>query len=195
MMRATPDTLSIDGPLSPEQRDQLAQASVRARKILAASRVATFNGWTLAVAGAVSLLLGLFSGTGLIIGIALMLLSWNEFHGRGLLRRFDPRGPERLGKNQLALMVLVIAYCLWTMYDTWAHPSGDLEQLEALLGPTGDLVTRLTVRIYGTIILVSVLVQGLNARYYFARTALMKGYLDQTPAWIIDLQRSVSQAQ
>ena len=194
MMRATPDTSSIDGPLSPAQRDQLAQASARARKILAASRVATFNGWTLAVAGAVSLLLGLFSVTGLIMGIALMLLSWNEFYGRRLLRRFDPCGPERLGKNQLALMVVVIAYCLWTMYDTWAHPSSDLEQLEALLGPTGDLVTQLTVRIYGTIILASMVVQGLNARYYFARTGLIKGYLDQTPAWIIDLQRSASQA-
>ena len=193
-MQDSADTSSIDRPLSPAQRDQLVQASARARKILAASKVATFNGWSLAVAGAVSLLLGLFSATGLVMGIVLMLLSWNEFHGRGLLRRFDPRGPKRLGENQLALMVVVIAYCLWTMYATWAHPSRDLEQLEALVGPTGDLVTKLTVRIYGTIILASMLVQGLNARYYFARTALMKGYLDQTPAWIIDLHRSASQA-
>jgi hypothetical protein len=194
MMRATADTTSSDGPLSPAQRDQLAQASVRARKILAAGGVATFNGWSLAVAGAVSLFFGLFSLTGLMMGIALLLLSWNEFQGRGLLRRFDLRGPDRLGQNQLALMVVVIAYCLWTMYDTWAHPSGDLEQLEALLGPTGDLISQLTVKFYGTIILVTMLIQGLHARYYFARTALLKSYLDQTAAWIIDLQRATPPA-
>jgi hypothetical protein len=32
--------------------------------------------------------------------------------------------------------------------------------------------------------------QGLNAWYYFARTALLESYLDETPAWIVDLQHS-----
>jgi hypothetical protein len=189
-MLATPDTSSIDAPLSRAQREQLAQASARIRKILAASGVAAFNGWGLAVAGAVSLLLGLFSATGIVMGLTLLLLSWNEFQGRTLLRRLDPRGPQRLGQNQLGLMLVVVVYCLLTMYDAWAHPSPDLEQLEALLGATGELVTQLTIRTYGTLILISILVQGLNARYYFARTALLKGYLEHTPAWIIDLQRA-----
>jgi hypothetical protein len=32
--------------------------------------------------------------------------------------------------------------------------------------------------------------QGLNARYYFLRVALMKDYLRDTPQWVLDLQRS-----
>lgn len=31
--------------------------------------------------------------------------------------------------------------------------------------------------------------QGLNARYYFSRAERLAAYLDDTPAWIMDLER------
>jgi hypothetical protein len=59
-----------------------------------------------------------------------------------------------------------------------------------VLGTTGDLVTSLTVAVYAVVIVLTLLFQGLNARYYFARIKLVQGYLEQTPAWIVDLQRA-----
>jgi len=41
---------------------------------------------------------------------------------------------------------------------------------------------------------VTIIFQGLNARYYFARTVLMEDYLRETPAWIVELQKKISAA-
>jgi hypothetical protein len=178
------------GPLSPGQRDDLTRAGERARKILAAGRVATFNCWTLGVFGAVSLLYGLFSLTGLIVGICLAILAWNEFRGRELLRQFEPNGLKLLVRNQVGLMSLVVAYCLWSMYQTVANPNIEVARLEELAGLPGDFATDLTMIVYGLAIVLTLLFQGINARYYFTRTKLLADYLRETPRWIIDLQRS-----
>ena len=100
------------GPLSPEQQRQLAQANQRARKVLSAARVATFNGWTIGSIAGFSLLFGLFSRTALVMGIAMGIVAWNEFRGRALLRAFDPAGPRLLGKNQLGFLAVIVGYCL-----------------------------------------------------------------------------------
>jgi len=128
--------------------------------------------------------------TGFMVGIGLVIVAWNEFRGRGLLSRFDPRGPKLLGWNQVALMGLVILHCLWSMYRTAADPTGEVLQLEELAGLPADFVTGLTISVYGFAIVLTLLFQGLNARYYFARISLLADYLRETPGWIIDLQRT-----
>ncbi len=55
----TPTSGGDEGPLSSGQRQEFAQAGEGARKILSAGRVATFNGWTLGVFGA---MVGLLAG-------------------------------------------------------------------------------------------------------------------------------------
>lgn len=181
------------GPLSPEQQEELAQASARAKKVLRAARVATFNGWFLGVFAALTLPFALFfSVTALVMGVSMAILARNEFHGRKLLRHFDPRGPRLLGRNQLCFMGLLIGYCLWSIYRTLTEPMTQLQELEVIAGSVGDLATSLTVTVYGIVIFSSVLFQGLNARYYFARTKMVQDYLDETPPWIIDVQRSTS---
>ncbi|MFV2007992.1 MAG: hypothetical protein ACC667_11115, partial [Longimicrobiales bacterium] len=62
-------------PLSPEQRAALALATGRSKKILAAGKVATLNGWTLGVIGGVSILFGFFSLTGFIVGVFLVIVA------------------------------------------------------------------------------------------------------------------------
>ena len=176
--------------LSSNQREEFAQATERASKIRGAGRVATFNGWTLAVCSAVSLLLGMFSVTGLMVGICLAVVAWNEFRGRERIRRFDPSGPRLLGWNQVGLMSLVVAYCLWSMFRSAANPSEDVAQLEELAGLPGDFVSSLTMMVYGLTIVLTLLFQGLNARYYFSRVRMLTDYLKETPGWIIDLQRT-----
>ena len=180
------------GPLSPEQRDQLVSVNERAAKVLGAAKVATFNGWTIGSFAAVTLAFGLLSLTAFLMGLGMGLVAWNEFRGRRLLRHFDPQGPQLLGKNQLGFMTLLVAYCVWSIYRTLTGPVPTLEGLEEMFGSVADLVTRLTVAVYGGVAVISLLVQGLNARYYFARAKPLQEYLAETPTWIVELQRSTA---
>jgi hypothetical protein len=180
------------GPLSPEQQRQLAEANQRARKIMGAARVAAFNGWTLGSIAAASVLFGLFSRTALVMGLAMGFVAWNEFRGRALLRAFDPEGARLLGKNQVGLLVVIVVYCLWSIYITTTGENPEMAEIEAMIGDISDLVTELTVMVYGAVIGLSVLFQGLNARYYFSRQRLIREYVQQTPDWVVDLQRSSS---
>ncbi len=184
-----PESDADQGPLSPEQKEDLTRATERAGKILGAGKVATFNGWTLGVLGAISLLFGLFSLTGFIAGACLLVVAWNEFRGRNMLRHFDPQGPDLLWKNQVGLMSAVIVYCAWSMYKPVAFPSSGVAQLEELAGLPADSIANLTLFVYGIAILLTLLFQGLNARYYFARVQMLADYLRETPDWIVDLQK------
>ena len=49
-------TTTDEGPLSPDQQEQLALANRRAKKVLGAAKVATFNGWSIGLFAAISLL-------------------------------------------------------------------------------------------------------------------------------------------
>ena len=191
-MPQTPPATHDGGPLSPEQQEDLVRATERARKVLGAVKVATFNGWTIGVFAAITLLFALFSVTALVVGAGMAVVSWNEFRGRTLLRQFDPQGPRLLGRNQVGFMSLLVGYCLWSMYRTVTNPITEIEGLEELAGITGDLITNLTVTVYGIVILLSVLFQGLNAVYYFRRVKPVEEYVRDTPPWIVDLQRSTS---
>ncbi len=188
-----------DAPLTLEQRLELSEANERARKVLGAVKVATFNGWTIGIFAAIGLLFGIlsllfgsFSATALVMGVGMGLVARNEFRGRKLLRRFDPLGPRLLGRNQLGFMGLIIVYCLWSMYQTTSNPMTEIPGLEAIAESYGDLITKLTLAVYGVVIFVTALVQGLNARYYFARTQRVEDYVRETPGWIVEIQRSTS---
>ena len=181
-----------DMPLTSEQRQELSDANERARKLLRAANVATFNGWTIGILAGVGILFGIFSMTSLVMGVGMALVARNEFRGRKLLRQFDSTGPRLLGRNQLGFMGLIIAYCLWSMYQTVSNPITEIQGLEAIADSYGSLVTELTLTVYGGVIALTVLFQGLNARYYFGRTQQMEDYRRETPAWIVELQRSTS---
>lgn len=178
-------------PLSPEQRQQLANAGDRSSKILAAAKIAAFNGWTIGFFAVVSLLFAFFSLTALVMGLGLGWIAWNEFKGRDRIRAFDPTAPTFLGKNQLGFMSLVTVYALWSIYLTLTEPIPHLDEIEEALGPIGDLVTSITISVYLVVILLTVLFQGLNARYYFARKKMIAEYLSETPDWIVDIQRQL----
>lgn len=113
-----------------------------------------------------------------------------------MLLRFELRAPRLLGWNQVGFLGLLVLYCLWSIYLTFTQPlSPEIqEQLEFLSADITGLVTGFTVLVYGAVIVVTIIFQGLNARYYFARTVLMEDYLRETPAWIVELQKKISAA-
>ena len=47
---------------------------------------------------------------------------------------------------------------------------------------------------YGTVIALSVIVQGLTAAYYFTRRKHVEACLRDTPAWALDVERMTTQA-
>ncbi len=180
-----------DPHLTPDQRQALADARERARSLNGAIRTATFNIWTIGAFAALTILFGRSSLTTLVLGIGMAVVTWNEYRGRALLRAFDPTGPQLLGRNQLGLMVLIIAYTLWSMYQTSANPAPELAPLDDLLGgDTAGLVGQLTEYVYAGVIVLTALVQGLLARYYFKRIEMTKAFVRDTPAWVVDRQRA-----
>ena len=182
------------GPLSAEHQQQLADAHRRAGKVMAASKVAAFNGWTTAVLAAMTLPFALFGFSALLISAALGLIACNELRGRKLLRRFDPRGPRLLGFNQLGLLGMIIVYSVWRIWASLTGPNpyeaqiAATPQLEPLLGSVAELHVTLTLLVYVSVIFFSIILQGLTAWYYFSRLGHIRAYRAQTPAWIVQQQ-------
>ncbi|HUS47628.1 MAG TPA: hypothetical protein VM098_05885, partial [Phycisphaerae bacterium] len=152
-------------PLTPEHLSQLAQARLRAKKIRKAAAVAMTNGCILAVFSggsfvfvAVGAMFGELDVTGLVMGVGLALVAWNEFRGRAMLRRYDVRACRVLGWNQLGLMALVIGYAAWMLgHAQWgSNPYAEAMPGEtALSGPLGSmeqLYKTISLAIYGGLI-------------------------------------------
>ena len=199
LTRPTPPPLppedATDGGLTAEQLQQWADANLRARKVLKAAKVAAFNGWTVGFFAAASAIFALFSIPTALLCAGLAFVTYNEFRGRKLLLRFEPRATRVLGWNQLVLMGLLIAYGAWHIGAAYLGPSPyeqairTTPQLEKMLRPVENLYTLLTVVVYGGVIVGTMIFQALNAAYYFTRAKRLRAYLAETPDWIVDLQR------
>ncbi len=196
------------GPLTGEHLRALALANQRGKKIRSAAGVARFNGVSMIVFSGVSLLVamgmgafGEFDWIAWVMGVGLGTLAWNELRGRRLLLRLDPRGPIVLGWNQLALLGLVFAYAAWMLRSGLMTPSPYEEAMRAepmlrqVLGDPDNLYRTLTLSIYGSLMVVTVVFQGLNSLYYFTRGRVLRGYLAETPAWVVDVQRCQASGQ
>jgi ABC-type enterobactin transport system permease subunit len=176
----------------------LAIATERVKKIRKAAGVAAFNGWTAGIFAALSAPFALFSMTGFLVTVGLAVIAYDELHGRKRLLQFDPAAATQLGWNQVALLTMIVVYCLWMMFTglTGAGPfaaeaAADPEIASALssLGDFDELYKVLVVAIYGTVIVLSAIFQGLNALYYFTRRKHVEAYVQETPEWVLNVQR------
>ena len=185
------------GPLSAEHLRELAEARVRARKVRRAAAFAALSGWTLAVFAFLTLAGAVFGDlAALILGAALAAVAWNELRGAAMLRRFEPEGPRRLGYNQIALAVLIVAYAGWSLAGALRHPmlgtgagaTGD-PQTDAMLGNLGTMVA---LALYGGMAVVGLIAPGLTALYYFTRGRMVRAMLDGTPEWVVQTMRAAA---
>jgi len=160
--------------------------------------VAKFNGWSTGIIAACSAPFALFSLPGFLVTAGLSLVAYNEFQGRRRLLRFDPTAPAFLGWNQVGFLALIVFYCLWMLVVGLTSGSPLAAELQAKpelrvafdsVGDVDQFYRALTVAIYGTVIGLSVVFQGFNAIYYFTRQKHVQAYLQNTPAWVLDLQR------
>jgi hypothetical protein len=182
--------------------DQLAFAKLRAKKVRKACSLAMVNACILIVFSGLSLLMALlglmfgqFDLVGLGMGAGLALLAWNELRGRAMLQRLELRGCRLLGWNQLSLMAMVVAYSAWMLASALLGPGlydeaiASEPMLAGSLGSINDLHKFISMAIYGGLIAGTLIFQGLNSLYYFTRIKHVNAYVNQTPDWVVDLQR------
>jgi hypothetical protein len=179
-------------------RRELSAARDRAKTIRKAARVAAFNGWTTAAVAALSAMFLLFDHSSLAIAVtlALSIVTYNEFRGRKRLLNVDPSAATLLGRNQLGLLAMIVAYCLWMLSRSSSEAVGALSaQMQStaereLLNMAGDLESlykTATLALYGGVIVLSVLFQGGNAVYYFTRRRHVEDFIAETPQWARDV--------
>lgn len=188
---------SVETPLTLSQRDELLVAKQAAKKIRSAARVASFNGWTIGVAAALSAPFALFGTTALLMTVGLAVVSFNEFRGRRRLLQFDPAAAKLLGWNQLGLLAMIVTYCVWMIYDglvgeaSFAAQLNSQPEIQAALGSmddVGGLYDRLMIILYSSIIVGALVFQGFNAFYYFSRRSHIESFVRDTPDWVRDVQ-------
>jgi len=191
-------TSASQGPLSQSQQHEVVAANDRARRVRKAANVAAFNGWVTGFFAACSAPFALFGLSGLLVTAGLSLVAYNEFRGRRRLLQFDREAPAFLGWNQVGFLALIIAYCVWMLFTglTGEGPFAaelktkpELRAAFASLDGMDQLYRVLIAAVYGTVIVLSVVFQGLNAVYYFTRRKHVSDYVRETPDWVLDLQR------
>jgi hypothetical protein len=192
-----------DGPASPlsdEHYRALHEAKAGRKKIDVAIGVATFNGWSLGLFAGLSglILLFSFSFVSLFICVGLGAVAHHEFKGRAMLRQLDVGGARLLGYNQIALGVVIVGYCLWSLIAVFVGPSPYAEviaqnpELEQVLGSTGEIYVMGAAIVYGLVIVLTVPYQALMSWYYFSRAKHVARYIDQTPAWVTQMQKAAA---
>lgn len=185
-------------PLSHECRQVLTVANDRVKKIRKACGVAAFNGWTTAIFAAASAPFAPFSIAGFLVTAGLTVVAYNEFRGRKQLQQFKSSAASFLGWNQVGFLLLIIFYSVWMICSGLASEGPFAAELAAnpelanALGPMEQfdgLYKFLVIGVYGTVIALSTIFQGLNAVYYFTRRKHVETYVQETPEWVLDVQR------
>ena len=92
-------------------------------------------------------------------------------------------------------------YCFWMLIVGLTSDGPFAAELEAKpelrvafdsVDGFDQLYKILIAAVYGTVIVLSGVFQGLNAAYYFTRRKHVKAYVQDTPNWVLDLQRLTS---
>ena len=189
---------SATGPLNSAEQAEIAAAHARAKVIRRAAGMAAFNGWVTAFLAAGSLPFAFFSVSSLVVTAGLAVVAYNELQGRKQLLEFRPDAASRLGWNQVGFLGLIIAYCLWMLYTGLTGEGPFAAEIRAKpelamalddIGQFDRLYRGIVVAVYVSVILLSIIFQGLNALYYFSRRKHVEAYVRQTPDWVVELQR------
>jgi hypothetical protein len=188
------------GPLDESDFLLIHQAAVRRKSIRGATRTALTSSVATLFIGISAIpfvllwpgWLGGLAATGLcIIGVV-------EYKGYRRMRQADPTAARMLGMNQLALLALIVLYCLTQMVTFSSEQAkaaaispevrSQLAALPSMAKAIDSGIDRLvplaTYGLYGLIILLSAAFQGGMAAYYFTRRRHLEAFNTQTPPWV-----------
>ena len=189
-------------PLAPEHFDLIASSLRRSRKLHKAARVARFNGMTMIVFAVLSLAFGLGSPTDLFLGLVLGIVAVRELMAAKRLDMLKLDAPRSLAISEGILACGLVTYAALKIAQAF-HPdpatTAQVQQLDAVLGSDGSqslshMVSTITIVAYIGLAVGSIITQGLLVLYYLKRGRMLQGYLSQTPAWIVQLERTIRSA-
>lgn len=143
--------------------------------------IAVIDGWSVIGVAALGTLLALALGdlSSLVVGLLILAAGIVELRGRGQLLRRNAAGMRLLVRAQLALLAVILVYCVSRLgsFDEGLVLDNLTPDLEAMLKENGlergDIVPAVQMMFYaayGTVALVTVLFQGGLALYYRSRT-------------------------
>src|SRR5450432_1548775 len=192
-MDAFPPDSPLNSPATPQHLAQIVAARVLGVKIRRVISVAKFSGWTIAIFAAITALSGLASPPAFLLGAGMGVIAYFELRGAGEIKRLDRSAPKRLAINQLAFMIMLILYAAYELVANLRTPM-DLSEIgnadPQMLQTIREMAKPITIAIYVTIMIAAILGPGLTAVYYYTRTKYIDRYLQETPPWILDLQRA-----
>lgn len=195
---------NLDGqPLSIADYEKLELAARQSKKIRTAAAVAAFNGYTFTILAGFSAMfviggiaMGDIDWLGIIVTAGLGALGYNELRGRRMLLDFNPAAARMLGWNQIALIILITSYCACKLVMVYGGNNEMDRELSSspsvknVMGNSlGDLYKNLNLLLYGSVIVLSVIFQGINSIYYFTRKKIIEAYIRKTSKWVIEVQR------
>ena len=156
--------------------------------------MAKFDGWCLAIFGALTLGFGFSDPANIAIGLGLGIMAFIELRGAQQLRQLKPRVLRTLGFNQLALATAIILYALWQLYSSLhgaglAAAAGGDPQVAQALQQFDPLFRDISAIFYAALIAFALLFQGGLALYYFSRQKVVNEYVQTTPQWIQAVER------
>ncbi len=188
------------GPLSQAHLADLANAKLAARKIRRTAGLAKASAWTTGVLAGFTLM-GIIFGdvTSVVLGAALLVIAIREGRLAARLAAFDESAPRRLAGNQLILGLIIFVYAAWQAWGAWnsnglsdaSQAVGD-PQVDAMLNDFGSLTRNITLGFYLCVGLVGALGTGLMALHYSRRTAMVRAFITQQPAWVVQAMQATA---
>jgi hypothetical protein len=174
--------------------EQLAAARARSRPLTNAVRYAVFDAWGIAVFGGLTMITGLTSLPGLLLGCGMCIVAHFELRAASALRRLDPAAIDMLVRNQLILGCMLFAYGVWNLISALIGPSllahaAVSADVARMLQPFDSLARTISASVYIVIMLVAIFVQGGSALFYRSRRRHLADYLANTPIWILGMQQ------
>ena len=184
--------------ISAEHLVQLQNAKRGMRKIRRAIGTATFDGWTLAVFGVMTFVLGMGDWLALALGAGLMAIGGIELYAARRLKRLEPPAVGVLVWNQIALGSVLMIYAIWRVFSVLHNPANSALAAEAAAAGlnAGDLQglagldQSITLLVYYSLMAIAVFGQGSMALFYSTRRKHLQAYLAETPKWITQMQRA-----
>jgi hypothetical protein len=104
---AIPPSMPSDR-LTAQQLREWVDAERRGKKVRRAARSARFQGWSIGVCAAFTIIFSLKDPPGLILGIGMGVTAYFQFVGGNRVAKLDASAARMLGWNQLALGAMLV---------------------------------------------------------------------------------------
>ena len=194
------DSNQQDSPLTQEQLAQIGEARMNASQILRAAQIAHREFVGLVLMGALTAMFACYGGisiSSLIMGLWMIVGGVIEHLGEQRIRRLDPHVFTTLSRNQLLLGIMFVVISAWWMLTIAMGSDKDLASTGKTLSNLGIAATQMMPLIklmlyaaYGSVGVFGIFWQGYLAWYYSRRQRQLVEYIQETPKWILDMQRS-----